>query len=108
MGKTGKWYKNLGINRPDTYGKFLKLDESNHFWVSEYIYENEYSKNSGWFHYSSDTVECSLEEIQKFLPEGHPNKFIKLNGTPMGIKIETNSFYGSTSIRICGEWTRSH
>ena len=94
----GKWYKNLGTYNK-AYGKFLKLDNSNQFWVSEYIYENEYSKNSGWFYCSSDTVECSLEEIQKFLPEGHPNKFIRLNGTPLGIKIESNSFYGSTLVQ---------
>ena len=83
--KVGKWYKNLGRNsQKDTFGKFLDLrNNDKEFCMSEYIYKGKFTNAPGWIDYSSETVEINIEEIQQYLPEGHPDK-IKSNDFKVG------------------------
>lgn len=66
-----KWYKNLGTDK-DYIAKFDKLRDDD-FWVSEYINNKKYHKDSGTVNFDHVT-ECSLEEIQQYLPDGHVDK----------------------------------
>ena len=83
--EVGKWYKNLGIfSQKNTFGKFLKLCSDNkEFWASEFIYNGKFHSGQGWLDFSSETVEIDIEEIQQYLPDGHPDK-IKSNGFKVG------------------------
>ena len=83
--EVGKWYKNLSINSPEnTFGKFLDLrNNDKEFWMSEYIYKGKFTNAPGWFDFSSETVEIDIEEIQQYLPDGHPDK-IKSNDFKVG------------------------
>ena len=83
--EVGKWYKNLSIHsQKNTFGKFLNLRSNNkEFWMSEYIYNGKFQSIPGWLDYSSKTVEVDIEEIQQYLPEGHPDK-IKSNDFKVG------------------------
>ena len=74
--EVGKWYKNLSIHsQKNTFGKFLNLRGNNkEFWMSEYIYNGKFHSTPGWLDYSSETVEINIEEIQQYLPDGHPDK----------------------------------
>ncbi len=86
--KVGQWYKNLG-SLQDHAGKFLGWwkDNNDHMSVSEYI---AFSNNCHGYYYNSATSEnfasptgyahaeeCSLEEIQQYLPEDHKDKMKK-------------------------------
>ena len=74
--EVGKWYKNLGVsNRSSNFGKFLSIRNGREFWMSECIYqESKVDIEEQWLNYSDQTVECSLEEIQQYLPDNHPDK----------------------------------
>jgi len=68
----GKWYKNLCRDK-NYYGKFKEL-RGNDFWVSEFIDNNKrYINDTGTAEYDY-AEECHLEEIQQYLPGGHPDK----------------------------------
>ena len=51
--------------------------------MSEYIYNGKFHSTPGWLDYSSETVEIDIEEIQQYLPDGHPDK-IKSNDFKVG------------------------
>ena len=74
--EVGKWYKNLGnSNKLNNFGKFLSIRNGCEFWMSECIYqEHKVDVKEQWLHYSDKTVECSIEEIQQYLPDGHVDK----------------------------------
>ena len=76
--EVGKWYKNLGrCYKKNTFGKFKRLSgkNNNEFWMSECIYAgDQVDLKEQWLDYSSETIEASIEEIQQYLPEGHPDK----------------------------------
>ena len=76
--EVGKWYKNLSKNsQKNTFGKFLNLrNNDKEFWMSECIYKGKFTNTQGWLNYSSETVEINIEEIQQYLPEGHPDKIV--------------------------------
>ena len=70
----GKWYKNIGSGG-NYIGKFNRL-KNDCFYCSEYIYNNSYRKSEDLnltASYKNAEV-CSLEEIQKYLPDGHVDK----------------------------------
>lgn len=73
----GKWYKNIGTNN-NIIAKFIKIS-NNDFCSDGYcIYKKEYKESgcSGRItSYFEEAEECSLEEIQEYLPENHPDKF---------------------------------
>ena len=102
--EVGKWYKNLSIHsQKNTFGKFLNLRSNNkEFWMSEYIYNGKFHSTPGWLDYSSETVEIDIEEIQQYLPDGHPDK-IKSNDFRPGdwvIVIESKSRFSEISKAI--------
>jgi len=70
----GKWYKNFTCT--NTMAKFLKIDGST--WKgTEWIgISGHYQEKFGSSEYK-DAVECPIEEIQQYLPEGHIDKIIK-------------------------------
>lgn len=73
----GKWYKNIGINN-NIIAKFIKISNNGFCSDGYYIYEKEYreSRNNGYItNCFKQAEECSLEEIQEYLPENHPDKF---------------------------------
>ena len=88
--EVGKWYKNLSIHsKENTFGKFLNLRSNNkEFWMSEYIYNGKFHSTQGWLNYSSETVEIDIEEIQQFLPEGHPDKIKSTDSLKMILSID--------------------
>lgn len=95
----GKWYKNLGSSR-NYIAKAISTSrmEGTRFYHGEYITEDgkfeesPYSKtNLDW---NSNTVECTLEEIQKFLPEGHVDK-IAVKAT-IDTQLKIGKWYHST------------
>ena len=94
--KVGSWYKYNGF-----YFKYSKTNDENIFIASEYIYtkDNTFRDKLTNFTcgYANDPKELvtDLSEIQEFLPDGHPDKFVKSMKISTGIKIETNSFYGT-------------
>lgn len=97
----GKWYKNIGLDE-DYRAKFTGL-EGISFCTTSYIHKNVYKecryKQPLTCHFKN-AVECTLEEIQKFLPEGHPDKvFINKPPLPPGtnksieyVKVIDNRF----------------
>ena len=88
--EVGKWYKNLSIHsKENSFGKFLYLCSNNkEFWMSEYIYNGKFHSTSGWLDYSSETVEIDIEEIQQYLPEGHPDKIKSTDSLKMILSID--------------------
>ncbi len=72
--EVGKWYKATGW-RSNTYCKFDGKLANGMFGFSESIYTS-YSKQSGAWGKSADNIiqEVTLEEIEPYLPEGHPDK----------------------------------
>lgn len=74
----GKWYKNMG-QKKNYIAKFAKI-ENGVFYAYEYIDEGIFHKYEGHSEsltsYFKDGVECTLEEIQQYLPEGHLDKTI--------------------------------
>lgn len=88
--KKDKWYK---YNRSDGYYLKSDRDSKDTIYYSEYIsictgkhdYRNSYYKNE----YVTDE-EVSLEEVRKYLPEGHPDRFKK------DLKLKENVWYQVT------------
>lgn len=108
--EVGKWYKNLSIrNQKNTFGKFKRLSgkNNNEFWMSECIYAGKQVEiKEQWLNYSNETIEASIEEIQQYLPEGHPDKIksdikfevgdwvlIKSAGTGNGLPANLDSVF---------------
>lgn len=81
----GKWYKNLG-NMRNYIAKFDKI-ENNNWHCLEYIWQDLYHYTAGNltsdFKYAEET---SLEEIQQYLPNGHPDK-IKSEMKQLELKV---------------------
>lgn len=74
-----KWYKNLGVER-NFIAKFDKIDGERFITRTGHIYNNKYRIDTSdgkitvdW----SNAIECPLEEIQQYLPDGHPDKIIE-------------------------------
>lgn len=72
--EVGKWYKNLGYN--DSYAKYVKPYSKNKpFGCEECIISDKYAEYKfGFLDVKHDTAEATLEEIQQYLPDGHPDK----------------------------------
>lgn len=71
--EVGKWYKNLGTNG-NYIGKFEKLEETR-WYCSDHIYKEVHQNYGGNLtHVFENAVECTVEEIQQYLPDGHPDK----------------------------------
>ncbi len=76
----GKWYLwiNKGSSVKDHYLKLEKI-QGEYVYFSEKIHGRLYSEtNDKWLLKDEDYYyiqDCSLEEIQQFLPVGHPDKF---------------------------------
>lgn len=97
----GKWYKNLGIDK-DFIAPFRKMEgndfSSNKNGTQEYIYKNKYETDNsiGITSYFKCAIECSLEEIQQYLPDGHPDKIVKKKHTftnDYGFTLEEGEVY---------------
>jgi len=73
----GKWYKNSGWNHRNDYCKAIRLSGSG-IDFSEKIYYGEYEKKEGYWGAANTCVEASPEEYSEYLPDGHPEKIIKL------------------------------
>lgn len=76
----GQWYKNLGL---DTLwiGRYAANSETTGFWGDMFITPTpkEYDNCPGYISGISKAELCSLEEIQQYLPDGHPDKIIPNN-----------------------------
>lgn len=92
----GKWYKN-NLWWYHSYVKFVKLDNNNsRLDYSEKIDNNfKYSSDSSWcMAHESGLEKATLEEVSKYLPDGHPDKIkenmkakiFRILGTPALIK----------------------
>lgn len=89
----GKWYK---AKSHDYYGKFLESSTHYKFISSCYIMENSFYNGRYGFEPWYIWEEVDINEIQKFLPDGHPDKIIP----PMPIK-KSNDDEWSPKI---GDW----
>jgi hypothetical protein len=81
--EVGKWYKGWGVGG---YAKFKELSSLDHFYFTEKINIGIHHKKTDWWANHSGIEEASLEEIQEFLPDGHPDKFKTQNESEMTIK----------------------
>jgi len=70
----GKWYKSK-------WGNYFKFKETKNklFSSSEEIYEGLWLGWSGGNYSGIINIEVDLSEIQQYLPDGHPDKFIPHN-----------------------------
>lgn len=81
--EVGKWYKGFKEDSNKTAAKFLKLsNDKKYFYFSERIYKDDNRPDhivyhGNWYN-ELDLVECPLEEISQYLPEGHPDKVFVL------------------------------
>ena len=76
--QVGKWYKNIGYNK-NNYAKLTSKVTDTKFPSTDYI--NEQKKYFGHGSYfviedCKEAIECSLEEIQQYLPDNHLDKII--------------------------------
>lgn len=73
----GKWYKNLGSDN-SYYGKFNYF-ASDSFICDEYIHgkSHYFTPESNLTAQWKKAVLCTKEEIQEFLPKGHPERIVK-------------------------------
>lgn len=99
--EVGKWYQ--GKNE-DCYGKLTApIKYNDEFPSSEYINSRgvycSYGSHFSGEEWTKFARKVPLSEIQQFLPDGHPDKFVKSTEIPMGMKILSSSFYGSPSIK---------
>lgn len=84
----GKWYKNLGSDKR-WISKFHHIGNPYEFWHTEFISPNKgYGTGMDWLWYLTDVEECTQEELNSLLPEGHPDKIIEL---PEEYIVEVNS-----------------
>jgi hypothetical protein len=73
----GKWYKGFtGNPSNDLYAKYRGPKNPNYFYFSEYINKKgTYGEYNGSWWCKGDIVECTLAEIQQYLPEGNIDRF---------------------------------
>ena len=97
----GKWYKvsdgnDKSIGSDLWYVKSPKIID-NIIICEQYWNDGCLSKDGNFGTIGDYTfTEVSLHEIQRCLPDNHPDKFTNSSKISTGIKIELNSFYGST------------
>ena len=76
----GKWYKNIGVDR-SYIAKFAGFNGDSFDSVNkEYIHSGKLKQDVSSIGVTSSyehAIECSLEEIQQYLPDGHVDKIIK-------------------------------
>ena len=78
----GKWYKNWK-NSNEIAAKY-DSHSVDYFYFSEYIvnyYNKPYQKYKGSWYNEPQLKECPLSEIQQYLPDGHPDKFVNKSET---------------------------
>lgn len=68
--EVSKWY----YNSDKTFAKVSKITD-NGFDYDEWILDGIYDYRPGWWGIHSNMKEATLEEIQQYLPDGHPDKF---------------------------------
>lgn len=74
--KVGQWYKAVTKHGEIFYGKFLKNHSDCMFCASEHYITNYRNLEQGYpFSDGYDWEETSLDEIQFFLPDEHPEKY---------------------------------
>lgn len=80
--EVGKWYKNLSSGYIAKAIENSKIEGMDSFYHGDYIDNNKVFHNqrnpSSCLAWLENTCECTLEEIQQYLPEGHVDK-IKVN-----------------------------
>lgn len=76
----GKWYKGLGFGE-GYIAKFNYLT-AKRFYFTECISPiTGYSKTNAYLEIYDNVIECPLSEIQQYLPDGHPDKFVNKSET---------------------------
>ena len=99
----GKWY----CNSEKTYAKVDSIIDATTFRYKECIYNGCYEEYSSFWNDHLRMREASLEEIQQYLPEGHPDKIpnkveMKSKEKPefkIGdwvVVLESDLFYGNS------------
>lgn len=88
----GKWYKNSPSNIGYAKAKSVLNDKG--FDIKEIIDgKGKYKKmNSSWV-YHKNMKEASLEEVSKYLPEGHPDKIVSDLVVGKWYKIDSGGLY---------------
>lgn len=79
--QVGKWYQDTSWYSKKDYAKFEEVEIGgmwDQLWHSENISDGNYTKRDNFCHFTISTLrEVPLEEIQEFLPDGHPDKMVK-------------------------------
>ncbi len=79
--EVGKWYQDSSWYSKKDYAKFKKVEIGgvwNKLWYSENILSGSYTKRDDFWGFKLPNLrEVPLEEIQEFLPDGHPDKIVK-------------------------------
>ena len=72
--EVGCWYRNSKtlIARCDS----IKVQNTS-FNIKEIIENNVYKLNSNWWSYHGDMKKVDIDEIQQYLPPGHPDLIVK-------------------------------
>jgi hypothetical protein len=83
--EVGRWYKNLGSNHIAKAINNSRIEEGNRFYHGDWLYKGKYfykgDEANSWLEWKSNTCECPLEEVQEFLPDGHPDKLTDIKVT---------------------------
>jgi len=98
----GKWYKfTADYLKKEMFAKYSnKQDVSGRFYHDEFIENGDYSKKHDWSTLSCNPILLEdLSEIQQFLPEGHPDKFIESNKTH-SLSIGSKWMYRHEKVKI--------
>lgn len=78
--QVGKWYQDSNWSSKQDYVKYERVDirvDCCKIWYGENILNGRYTKRDNfWFFTISTLREVPLEEIQQYLPDGHPDKII--------------------------------
>jgi hypothetical protein len=94
----GKWYRWVWTwvtPNPITYGKVSDVKSPSCFNVSEGHHQGSYSKDNGYFYKDcKDLQPASIEEIQFFLPNDHPDKI-------KNVQFEIGKWYKSNIGNSC-------
>lgn len=79
--QVGKWYQDTSWYSKKDYAKFKEVeigDGWDQLWYSENISDGNYTKIDNFWVFTISTLrEVPLEEIQEFLPDGHPDKLVE-------------------------------
>lgn len=74
--EVGKWYEGSCTGKDKPY--YVKFKEfRNGYYYCDYIVKNNSYSKGGAFNYLYEEVSPSIPEIQKYLPEGHPDKIVE-------------------------------